>query len=344
MSIMIFVESIESAVVISVFVFIMMLFVDYINVITKGRMSVVIKGGRLRQYFTASFLGAIPGCLGSFMNVSFYTRGLISFGAIVGGMIATCGDEAFIMLAVVPKQAFLLFAILFVVGIVSAFIVDKLIPRLKIKLCEDCNLVYAHNTDECRCLNLKEIFEYFKKISFSRSLLLSILLFSLFGMLFGVIGHGEWGWESVTMCSLLLLALFIIITVPEHYLEEHIWRHIAKKHLWRIFLWSLGALTAVNIFSAVLDLEVFIKAHMVWVLLIASLVGIIPESGPNIIFVMMFSKGMIPFSVLVANSIVQDGHGMLPMLSYSVKDSIYIKSFNLFIGLTLGYLLFLFGI
>ncbi|MFH1645558.1 MAG: putative manganese transporter, partial [Candidatus Omnitrophota bacterium] len=75
-----------------------------------------------------------------------------------------------------------------------------------------------------------------------------------------------------------------------------------------------------------------------------SLVGIIPESGPNIIFIMMFAKGMVPFSVLVANSIVQDGHGMIPMLSYSIKDSIYIKSFNLFIGITLGYILFLFGL
>ncbi|MFH1645455.1 MAG: putative manganese transporter, partial [Candidatus Omnitrophota bacterium] len=258
MFISILVESLEHAVVISVFVLVMMLFVDYINVITKGRMSAIIKGGRMRQYFTASFLGSVPGCLGSFMNVSFYARGLISFGAIVGGMIATCGDEAFVMLAVFPKQALLLFAILFVVGVVSAILIDKLMPKLKIRLCEECKLSDIHDTDECRCLNIREIPEHFKKLSFSRFLLLSILLFSLFGMLFGGFGHGEWGWESITMCSLLLLALFIIITVPEHYLEEHIWQHIAKKHLWRVFLWSFGALTAVNILSSVWDFEAFV--------------------------------------------------------------------------------------
>ena len=33
--------------------------------------------------------GATPGCLGAFMNVSLYVHGMISFGAIVGGTIAT---------------------------------------------------------------------------------------------------------------------------------------------------------------------------------------------------------------------------------------------------------------
>jgi hypothetical protein len=58
----------------------------------------------------------------------------------------------------------------------------------------------------------------------------------------------------------------------------------------------------------------------------------------------MFATGVIPFSVLLTNSIVQDGHGLLPMLSYSVKDSIKIKLFNLIIGLTLGTILFAFGL
>jgi hypothetical protein len=40
------------------------------------------------------------------------------------------------------------------------------------------------------------------------------------------------------------------------------------------------------------------------------------------VFVMMLS-------VLFTTSFVQDGHGMLPLLSYSIKDSILIKAFNL---------------
>jgi hypothetical protein len=39
---------------------------------------------------------------------------------------------------------------------------------------------------------------------------------------------------------------------------------------------------------------------------------------------------------LLANSIVQDGHGMLPLLAYTIKDSILIKVFNYMIGLGIG--------
>ena len=90
-------------------------------------------------------------------------------------------------------------------------------------------------------------------------------------------------------------------------------------------------------------MELFIQEHMMWVLLIGALIGIIPESGPHLIFVMMYAQGLIPFSVLFTASFVQDGHGMLPLLSYSIKDSILIKVFNLAFGIAVGYALFAIG-
>jgi len=81
---------------------------------------------------------------------------------------------------------------------------------------------------------------------------------------------------------------------------------------------------------------------MLWVLLIGALMGIIPESGPHLIFVMMYAQGLVPFSVLFTTSFVQDGHGMLPLLSYSLKDSVLIKVFNLAFGLAIGGALFVF--
>ena len=50
---------ISRAVMITIFVFVMMLLVDYFNVLTKGKMKRVVKGGRGRQYIAASFLGSI---------------------------------------------------------------------------------------------------------------------------------------------------------------------------------------------------------------------------------------------------------------------------------------------
>ena len=336
-------HNLKDAVMITLFVFAMMLFVDYINVLTKGKMSSLIKGGSFRQYTMASFLGVTPGCLGSFMNISFYIHGIISFGAIVGGMLATSGDEAFIMLALFPGKALLLFGILFILGVSSAYFVDKIILKLKIRPCQECKLSNIHDDEECRCLDVKEIFGHIKKISLVRFLLLALLLLGLFGFISGIIGPNHWDWMKITFVSLLSLAVFIILTVSDHYLEEHIWNHIAKRHIWRIFLWSFGVLALIGIGLQFWNLEDFVQAHLLWVLLLSSLVAIIPESGPHLIFVMMFDRGLIPFSILLTSSIVQDGHGMLPLLSYTVKDSLLIKSFNLTIGLGLGLILFSLG-
>jgi hypothetical protein len=58
----------------------------------------------------------------------------------------------------------------------------------------------------------------------------------------------------------------------------------------------------------------------------------------------MFADGLIPFSVLFTSSFVQDGHGMLPMLAYSVRDSMMVKAFNIVFGLTVGLVLYAVGL
>ena len=68
----------KHALVITFFVFVMMLVVDFIDSASKRRMSEIIKGGPWRQYILASLLGSTPGCLGAFMNVSLF-RALYNF-------------------------------------------------------------------------------------------------------------------------------------------------------------------------------------------------------------------------------------------------------------------------
>jgi hypothetical protein len=341
----------KHALMITVFVFVMMLLVDFIDMASKGRMSGIIKGGQWRQYTLASFLGSTPGCLGAFMNVSLYVHGMISFGAIVGGMIATSGDEAFVMLAQFPGTALALFVLLFVFGIVFAWISDRMIQMTGITPCESCLDAVCEEclpgmdnqeriSDIFRPANLSENFQ---SLSFTRFLLLMLIVSFLVLIITGTLGPSTWDWKRITFISLSLGTLCIIIVCSEHYLESHIWDHIIKKHLFRVFLWSFGALLFVHWGLAFWNLDAFIHDHMLWVLLIGALMGIIPESGPHLIFVMMYAQGLIPFSVLFTTSFVQDGHGMLPLLSYSLKDSVLIKVFNLTFGLAVGGALFVFG-
>ena len=339
----IIIHTFNDGLTITILVFVMMTVADYLNVLTEGKMNRAIRGGLFRQYVTTSLIGATPGCVGAFMNVSFYVHGLITFGAIAGSMIATTGDEAFVMLALFPDKAILLIVIVFFVGIFSAWLIDKLVPVFKIKPCAECATPVLHQEHEGWHITLQRVKANFQEISLARFLLLSLLGIFILGFASGTIGPSGWDWERITFIILLSCAAFIVVTAPEHYLHEHIWGHIAKGHLWKVLLWSFGALIAIEVGLTFWNVETFVQAHLPWVLFVGALVAIIPESGPHLIFVMLFAKGMIPFSVLLANSIVQDGHGMLPLLAYSVKDVILIKAFNLFIGLAIGVSLYMLG-
>jgi len=339
-------EALEHALIISLFVFVMMMLIDYFNVMTRGRLSVAVKGGRWRQYIVASFLGVTPGCLGAFLNVSFYVHGLLSVGAISAGMIATSGDEAFVMLAMFPKKAMLLFGVLFLVAIASGWVIDQLAQVLKFKPCQECRLQQVHSDEDaepCRCFSPEDILPHLKSMSAPRMSVLLILVAFTAAVLAGGIGPATWNWQKVILVVLLPMAICIVLTVPGHYLDVHIWDHIVKRHLGRVFLWTFGALLIVKLGFEYWDLESFVEAHMFWVLVIASVVAVVPESGPHLVFVAMFADGLVPFSVILASSIVQDGHGMLPLLSYTLRDSALIKSVNLAIGLGLGSIFYAVG-
>lgn len=114
----------KHALVITGFVSVMMLVIEYLNVLTRGSWQERLTGHRWGQYLLAATLGATPGCLGAFAVVAMYSHGAVTVGAVVTAMIATSGDEAFVMLAVIPKQALVVTGILFVLGIVSGALTD----------------------------------------------------------------------------------------------------------------------------------------------------------------------------------------------------------------------------
>ena len=74
-------------------------------------------------------------------------------------------------------------------------------------------------------------------------------------------------------------------------------------------------------------------------IILAALVGIIPESGPHMIFLLLYTKGIVPFSVLLVSTLSQDGHGLLPLLSHSRKDTFYVQIFTTAFSLLVGILL-----
>jgi len=129
----------------------------------------------------------------------------------------------------------------------------------------------------------------------------------------------------------------------KHYFIEHIWHHIIKEHLLRVAVWIFASLIVINVALHFWNLKEFVQAHRFSVFLLAALTGLIPDSGPNFVFAVLFGQGAIPFSILLTNSISQDGHGILPLLSYTVRDTIYVKLYCLIISLIIGGGVFLLG-
>ncbi len=329
-------EILKKATLITTFVFAMMLLIEYINVQTHGRWQENLKQSRIGQYLLAIFLGATPGCLGAYTVVTLYTHNVVSFGALVGTMIATSGDEAFVMFSLFPDKALLLTLIIALIGLVVAFLTDLFLKEkfVSAKLTE--RSLPLHEAPECNCFPTESILYQLKNISFERTLLLLIVTFTLVLLSAGSIGPNQWNWIKVTLFSVLLFSLFVVVTVPEHFLKNHLWEHVLKKHLLRIFLWTFASLLAIHFLELFLDVQAWIQTNYLTVLIVAVLLGIIPESGPHMIFVTLFANGSLPFSILLASSAVQDGHGTLPLIAESGRSFVVLKVINVLVGLLIG--------
>ena len=149
--------------------------------------------------------------------------------------------------------------------------------------------------------------------------------------------------ETWVTAIALISSLWIFLKASEHYLEEHVWNHIIKHHLPKFALWTAGTLLILKIGSQHVGLHSWLSQNPWQTLVFALLIGLLPVSGPHLTFAILFSQGTIPFSILLANSIVQDGHGILPLLPYPKRDVIVIKVIKLALGLFLGGLALAYG-
>ena len=328
-------DIVQPAVMATSFVAVMMILVEYLNVLTRGGWQAALASSRWSQYWVAVLLGVTPGCLGAFVVVALYMHRTISFGAVVACMIATSGDEAFVMLAMFPSEATLLMLGIAGVGLVAGVVTDLLIRRPR-ALGTHHGLPIHPDENDCRCFHRAQVLAQLKHPSAERGLLVIGLGVFVVALLAGQLGPPMWNWIRITLLATGMFALFVVVTVPQHFLAAHLWSHVALQHVPRIFAWTLAALTAIALLERQVHVEAFIRDNL-WVTLgVASIVGVVPESGPHLVFVTLYDHGKVPLSILAASSIVQDGHGMLPLFAYSWRDFLAVKGINLIVGILVG--------
>ena len=377
------IDIIRNSILITGLVIVMMMMIESLNIESKGLFFKGLKKTKIGQVVIAALLGSVPGCMGGFATVSLYTHRMFSFGALVAMMIASSGDEAFVMLAMIPEQALIMFAVLFVLAIVVGIITDKIYDKVHAKKCElhdheDCGVqtecdgyeIHEHETHqhdhEKRHFGWKRI-----------SMLVGLALF-IAALGTGKLGHDHSAhaghdheghihteacehhghahehshgheinllsedWMNVLFAGLSVIMLVVLIFAKDHFVEEHLWNHIIKKHLPTIFAWTFGVLLVLGIVLHYVDIDDWISDNTALMILLATLIGIIPESGPHMIFVTLFAAGIVPFPVLLASSISQDGHASIPLLAESKKSFAWAKLINCFVALAAGYAAMLF--
>ena len=387
------IEALRNAVLITGLVVVMMMMIESLNIESRGMVFKGLKKTKFGQVVIASLLGSIPGCMGGFATVSLYTHRMFSFGALVAMMIASSGDEAFVMLAMIPEQALILFAVLFVLAILVGVGVDFVHDRIHSKKCDkhdhsdcgaesECHDGYVVHTPECHDdtagsgVEDKDRKDQKRHYGWKRMLMFAGLAVFIAALATGRLGHdhsahaghdhGHEGhvhteacehghhhheeeisshgidllsedWMNVLFAGLSIIVLIVLLFASDHFVEGHLWDHIVKKHLPTIFAWTSGVLLVLGFALQYVEIDHWISDNTALMILLATLIGIIPESGPHMIFVTLFATGVVPFPVLLASSISQDGHASIPLLAESRKSFAWAKLINCGVALAAGY-------
>lgn len=385
------IDALRNSILITGLVTVMMMMIESLNIESKGLVFKGLRRTKTGQVVIAALLGSIPGCMGGFATVSLYTHRMFSFGALVAMMIASSGDEAFMMLAMIPRQAIILFAILFVLSIAVGIVVDLLWDRKHRHTCDLHDHSECCNDSEAECqdgfvIHPEEstsghVHVRKRHFGWKRAAMFIGLAVFIGALATGRLGHDhethshhceghvhehshaagdichdgcdhghEYSteaetfhidllsedWMNVFFAGLSVIMLFVLIFGSDHFVERHLWEHIIRKHLPTIFAWTFGVLLVLGLVLEHVDISHWISDNTVLMILLATIIGIIPESGPHMIFVTLFAAGVVPFPVLLASCISQDGHASIPLLAESRKSFLWAKAINCLVALIAG--------
>lgn len=443
-----FIDILRNSILITGLVVVMMMMIESLNIESKGLIFKGLRKTKIGQVIFGALLGSVPGCMGGFATVSLYTHRMFSFGALIAMMIASSGDEAFVMLAMIPDKALMIFTILFVVAVVTGILTDVIGDRLHARQCDkedhsecekesDCTEGYVIHESGCPHHHEKEAGTGKEELTSGRrhygwkriSMFIGLAVF-IAALATGKLGHDhsahgghssecthvhaegcthdhhgdctcghhedcsqehhkdythdhhggcthdhnrdcnqehhkdaerisaghvhnddlneeEQGrltfnllsedWMNVMFAGLSILVLFVLLFASDHFVEEHLWNHIVRKHLLTIFGWTFGVLLVVGVGLQYIDIDEWISDNTALMIVLATLIGIIPESGPHMIFVTLYAAGVVPLPVLLASSISQDGHASLPLIAESRKSFLWAKVINCIVALLVGF-------
>lgn len=331
-------EIIQKSIFISSIVLMLMIIIEFLFLISYGKLNTWLFKRKFFQIIISSILGISPGCAGTFAVVNFYTHGVFSFPALLAALIATFGDEAYVIFSVSPltglKISVILLILSFFIPLMLLFISKK-----KYRIEPKDSHYSTHENEEC-CLEIKDFrFSKIQCFSLQKILFIVILLLILIISFFHNHNESNLSFEFVFYLITSLITLYILLVVPEHFITEHLWEHIIKKHFVKLIFWTVAIISFIGIIQYFIPentIKNIMEGQYFYLLIGSIVIGFFPVSGPNLIFFNLYISGLIPFVILLTNSIVQDGHAGIPLLAENKKIFFIVKFYKTIIALFIG--------
>ena len=269
--------------------------------------------GRAWAIPVAAGLGATPGCGGAVMVVAAYSSGNVGFGAVVAALTATMGDAAFLLIAVRPDAAAVVLPTAFLVGVISGWVINWLLPDLGIR--RRTNYEVAAPIGRTRLLDVGYL------AAAIPGLALGILL------LFQVEVSASIAWlpSTVALCGIgtgLLIWANSRFKTLSHSDDSPVTRMAEETSF--VTLWVIAAFLLYEYLAvfAGLDLASLFQAAAPLLPLVGIIVGFIPGCGPQLLVTALYINGLIPFAALLGNAVSNDGDALFPAIAVDPKAAV----------------------
>lgn len=286
----------------------------------------------------AALLGALPGCGGAIIVMTRYTKGNLSFGAVLATLTATMGDAAFLLLAKEPATGLMVMATGLIVGTLSGYLVD-----------------FIHGTDFLRAdANRSDTMPDISRHSANPAMDRIWVVLFIPGIVIGVLTAFQidldavlattqieqpvtvFGFISGMLClTMWVLPRFLNLTGPQD--SSILGRTITDTNFvtsWVIFAFLIFE---VGIYLFDFNLHDLFAGVAFITPLIAILLGLLPGCGPQVIVTSLYLTGVIPLSAQLGNAISNDGDALFPAIALAPKAAILATIYSTIPALFIAY-------
>jgi len=303
-----------------------------------------------REVIFAGFMGILPGCGGAIVVITQYTQGKIGFGAVVAVLTSTMGDAAFLLISQRPEDAVIVLSISITVGILSGFVTDCFLPAPKQ---ESTYSVNQKNTTSLSQPNLFGIWLSRLSVAFWCLLIIPAsivaLLLSMQYKVNDLLGLPDKSIEYLgAVAGFICLLLWALSAKNDRYSElakendnalpKHWIRKVAQDTQfvtsWVVVAFMLFELILLIVGDGLLN---SLKSWGSTTVFFATMVGLLPGCGPQIMVTGLYLQGAIPLSAQIANAISNDGDALFPAIALAPKAALLATVYSTVPALIAGY-------